>query len=84
MARDAVMAGVLREALLARPGHGAVLIAGNGHVRRDLGVPQWLTALPAAALWVVGFVESAPESGFYDAVVRGAPAQRPDPCGGFR
>ena len=38
-ARDAVMADVLRRA--ARGG-GVVLLAGNGHVRRDLGVPRWL------------------------------------------
>ena len=36
-ARDAVMADVLR----AQAARGAVLIAGNGHVRRDLGVPRW-------------------------------------------
>ena len=84
MARDAVMASVLRDALQARPGHGAVLIAGNGHVRRDLGVPQWLLGLPAEQLWVVGFVETAPVAGAYDEVVRGLAAQRGDPCAAFR
>jgi uncharacterized iron-regulated protein len=37
-ARDATLA----EALLEPPADGAVLIAGNGHVRRDLGVPLYL------------------------------------------
>ncbi len=84
MARDAVMADVLREALRARPGQGAVLIAGNGHVRRDLGVSQWLAALPAQPLWVVGFVESTPAAGMYDEVVLGAAAKREDPCAAFK
>jgi uncharacterized iron-regulated protein len=84
MARDAVMAAVLREALQTRPGQGAVLIAGNGHVRRDLGVPQWLAALPAQQLWVVGFVEAAPIPGIYDHVVQSEVAARSDPCADFK
>ena len=39
-ARDAVMAEVLRRS--APQGGGVVLLAGNGHVRRDIGVPRWL------------------------------------------
>jgi uncharacterized iron-regulated protein len=84
MARDAVMAQVLRQALQARPGQGVVLIAGNGHVRRDLGVPQWLAALPAQQIWVVGFVEAAPVPGMYDQVVQGKAAARSDPCVDFK
>src|SRR5450755_1004085 len=37
-ARDAVMA----EALRRHSRQGVVLLAGNGHVRRDIGVPRWL------------------------------------------
>ena len=37
LARDAVMADVIRR---ADHGSGVVLLAGNGHVRRDIGVPQ--------------------------------------------
>jgi uncharacterized iron-regulated protein len=84
MARDAVMAQVLREALLARPGTGVVLIAGNGHVRRDLGVPQWLPELPAEQIWAVGFVEVTPVSGMFDQVVQGEAAVRSDPCAQFK
>lgn len=40
-ARDAVMAN----ALVAHANRGAVLIAGRGHVRRDLGVPLYLSPL---------------------------------------
>ena len=84
MARDAVMAQVLREALLARPAMGVVLIAGNGHVRRDLGVPQWLPKLPAEQIWVVGFVEATPVPGMFDQVVLGEAAVRGDPCAEFK
>ena len=41
--RDAVMAQLLRE----HAARGAVLLAGTGHVRRDIGVPRWLGALPS-------------------------------------
>jgi hypothetical protein len=79
-ARDAVMA----QALGAHAAHGAVLLAGNGHARRDLGVPRWLALDPRRVL-AVGFLEdedSAPPSAF-DAVVRSARAARADPCAGL-
>jgi uncharacterized iron-regulated protein len=81
-ARDAVMAEVLRR---AAPGRGAVLLAGNGHVRRDIGVPRWLGAA-TNAVFAVGYLEidddSTPVAAF-DAVVRTAVAKRADPCAGF-
>jgi uncharacterized iron-regulated protein len=57
-ARDAVMAN----ALIAHHDRGAVLIAGRGHVRRDLGVPLYLAELLSAqkreaSMVAVGFVE---------------------------
>jgi len=53
-ARDATLA----EALLEPPSDGAVLIAGNGHVRRDLGVPLYLRqALPDARIASLGLLE---------------------------
>ena len=82
-ARDAVMAELLRR----HASRGAVLLAGNGHVRRDLGVPRWLTGLPSADLLAVGFVEadgSPPEPALFDAVITTAPAQRGDPCDEFK
>lgn len=82
-ARDAAMAH-----LLARhASRGVVLLAGNGHVRRDLGVPRWLLRQGAPAALVVGFVERGSPGevdGRYDAVVVTAPARRPDPCEGMR
>ncbi|WP_345251644.1 ChaN family lipoprotein [Pigmentiphaga soli] len=79
IARDAMMAQVMMRA--ARPADGVaqrpvVLLAGNGHVRRDLGVPRWL---PAGSL-AVGFTEGPPPPGSYDLDVELAAAERGDPC----
>ena len=54
-ARDAQMA----EALLTAPGNdGAVLIAGDGHVRNDYGVPAYVRRIdPGARAVSVAFVE---------------------------
>jgi uncharacterized iron-regulated protein len=80
-ARDAVMASVLR-----RQASGVVLLAGNGHVRRDLGVPRWLSAADQTQVFAVGFLEEGDPEGpaaAFDAVVRTARAERADPCAAF-
>lgn len=52
--RDAVMA----DSLLAAGGEGAVLIAGNGHVRNDRGVPLHLGArAPERSVATLAFIE---------------------------
>lgn len=53
--RDARMA----DAMLGSPWKGAVLIAGNGHVRRDRAVPWYLSArgIPAKDITVVRHIE---------------------------
>ena len=81
LARDAVMAAVLRE----HADHGVVLLAGDGHVRRDLGVPRWLAGVADEHVVSVGFIEDTdvPVAGRYDAVVVAAPAPRDDPCRDF-
>jgi uncharacterized iron-regulated protein len=81
LARDAVMAAALR----AHAARGVVLLAGNGHVRRDLGVPRWLPPELGARALAVAFLEAgdaAPE-GAFDAVVYTARVERPDPCAVF-
>ena len=82
LARDAVMAEALRSRAAAG---GVVLLAGNGHVRRDIGVPRWLGAL-RQRIFAVGYLEvgndSTPVTAF-DAVVRTAAAERVDPCAAF-
>jgi uncharacterized iron-regulated protein len=82
LARDAVMAHLLRE----HGARGVVLLAGNGHVRRDLGVPRWLPEPDQPRVFAVGYLEEgdAPPPGAFDAVVVTARAKRPDPCEAFR
>ncbi|MGO4279056.1 ChaN family lipoprotein [Cupriavidus sp. RAF20_2] len=74
-ARDAVMA----RTLAPYASRGAVLIAGNGHVRRDLGVPRWLHG-DAAKVLSVGYLEDGSRAEGFDEVVRVAPVERKDPC----
>jgi len=81
-ARDAVMADVLRR----HAARGAVLLAGNGHVRRDLGVPRWLEA-EAPRVFALGLLEHADTAtppGAFDATLRTEVAERPDPCADFK
>jgi uncharacterized iron-regulated protein len=85
MARDLVMARSLRPYV----DRGAVLLAGNGHVRRDIGVPFWLPADAARAAISIGVLEnnddgSAPESAAdFDAYMTTQRAERADPCKGL-
>jgi uncharacterized iron-regulated protein len=88
-ARDAQIARAIAQAHAAT-GLPVVLIAGNGHVRRDRGVPRYLRDLvPRARVMSIGLVESpaaadAGEAGAYDVVVRTPEHVRPDPCEGLR
>lgn len=82
-----VRAQAARDALMAEPlaryaSRGAVLIAGNGHVRRDIGVPRWLGPELAQRVWSVGYVETGTpvEPGQFDAVVVTRGVERGDPC----
>lgn len=82
-ARDASLA----QGLLAQ-GAGAVLLAGNGHVRRDYGVPILLAQAAAGArVLSVGFLEagkSAVAASPYDYVWLSQAAEREDPCAGMK
>lgn len=80
-ARDALMAELLRE----HAARGVVLLAGNGHVRRDLGVPRWLPAEEQGRTLAVGYLEEgdAAPPGAFDAVVHAPRAKRDDPCAAF-
>lgn len=82
VARDQAMAR-----LVARHAHrGVVLLAGNGHVRADIGVPRWLDADLRARTRVVGLLEAdgsaAPAA--FDSVLTTRAQPRPDPCDGLR
>jgi uncharacterized iron-regulated protein len=88
-ARDAQMADAL---LRAKAREGATLViflAGNGHVRKDLGVPRYLLAAkPKARIFTWGFVETpfgeATSRKIYDEVLGSLPERRPDPCEGLK
>jgi len=82
-ARDAVMAGILRE----HAAQGVVLLAGDGHARRDIGVPTWFEPPTLARVFAVGFLEcgdTAPPSSAFDAVVSADTVPRPDRCATLR
>lgn len=75
IARDVWMAQVLSQ----HAERSVVLLAGNGHVRRDLGVPYWLRQRGVGESRSIGFVETDAE-GEFDVSVRIAAQPRPDPC----
>ncbi|WP_158228884.1 ChaN family lipoprotein [Chitinimonas sp. BJB300] len=73
--RDVVMAEAIKPYLQNK--RGVVLLAGNGHVRRDMGVPHWL---PGAIS--VGMVEQT-EAAAYDQTYLLPTQTRADPCAGL-
>ena len=80
-ARDAQMAAALMAARTV--GRKPVLLAGNGHVRRDVGVPVYLAAMePKAIVIAVGLLEAGAESDakVFDAVRVTPNLERPDQC----
>jgi uncharacterized iron-regulated protein len=81
VARDQFMARLIA----AQAGRGVVLLAGNGHVRRDIGVPRWLPADLRGRSHAVGYLETGDDSAAaYDEVVILAAQARPDPCAAMR
>ncbi|HZF79897.1 MAG TPA: ChaN family lipoprotein, partial [Rubrivivax sp.] len=80
VARDQFMARVLE----AHAGRGVVLLAGNGHVRTDVGVPRWLSAGLRSRSLSVGMLEEGDTTAAFDRRVFTAPQPRPDPCASFR
>jgi uncharacterized iron-regulated protein len=80
-ARDAAMFDALQNA----PSRPAILLAGNGHVRKDYGVPS---LIDGGSYVSIGFVEApvdiAQESSRYDYLWITDPAHRHDPCAQLR
>ena len=82
VARDIWMAKVIRD----QAPRGVVLFAGNGHVRKDIGVPRWLKlADPELNVRSIGYLEPGSNyPGAFD-LTQTMPAQpRPDPCAKFK
>lgn len=89
MARRMALAQVARDQQMARAveahiGRGVLLLAGNGHVHTDLGVPRWLTAGTRARCQAIGVLETGDATTAYDHIVHVAAQTRPDPCAGMR
>ena len=81
VARDIWMAKLL----LAQQPRDAVLIAGNEHVRKDIGVARWINiAAPAVTVHSIAYLEGAAPAGAYDATHQLAALTRPDPCASLK
>lgn len=72
---------------------GVVLLAGNGHVRKDIGVPRWLSEPMRQHTQAIGYLErdvpptateATMDSAQFDVVRYTATQQREDPCSKFR
>ncbi len=81
VARDQFMARLVQ----THAARGVVLLAGNAHVRKDLGVPRWLTPTVRAQTRAIGFLEPGDDrpEGFDQVIVTPAQA-RQDPCKAMR
>ena len=83
--RDASLARAVARAL-QEVGPPVAVVTGNGHARRDWGVPSYLAQVaPGASVFVLGQSEDGgtPEGGF-DLVLDAPSVERPDPCEVFR
>jgi uncharacterized iron-regulated protein len=82
VARDQQMASVVAR----HADRGVVLLAGNGHVRNDIGVPRWLDASLRGRAESIGWLEEggAAAAGLYDRQVVTAAQPRADPCAAMK
>ena len=81
VARDQFMA----RAIEANAARGAVLLAGDGHVRRDVGVPRWLSAATRERSVSIGLLEPGdPSAPAFDLALTTPAQARPDPCEAMR
>lgn len=83
VARDVWMAKVIEQQAQQRD---VVLIAGNGHVQKDVGVAQWLPVTLQQTTTVYGFIENsqAEGSGQFDVLAKVPSHPREDPCEAFK
>jgi hypothetical protein len=85
VARDVWMAKTVRD----NASNGLILLAGNGHVRKDIGVYHWLSSAERARTQVIAYIEGdsdtvkRPEAELYDRSISIEPFERDDPCEAF-
>lgn len=82
--RDAMLARAVVEAK-AQTGGAVIVITGNGHARRDWGMPAILARVaPDLEVRVIGQTEDDnPLRGAFDEVLSAPAAEREDPCAAF-
>lgn len=83
--RDANLAQAALEALESKGGP-VVVITGNGHARKDWGVPSYIARVaPDVQVFALGQGEDgAPPEGTFDLVLDAEGVDREDPCLAFR
>lgn len=83
VARDVWMAKVIEQQATQRD---VVLIAGNGHVQKDVGVVHWLPVKLQQTTTVYGFIESSQSGGSaqFDVLAQVPEHPREDPCEAFK
>ena len=85
VARDVWMAKTIRD----NGANGLILLAGNGHIRKDIGVYRWLSDAERSRTEVIAFTEEEgetvkeSEAQLYDRTIRLKPFERDDPCKAF-
>jgi len=81
--RDAVLTRAILRAQEETGGPIAV-ITGNGHARKDRGIPTYLSRLrPGLKVFVLGQSEDGVIDGTFDAVIDSPAVEREDPCLAF-
>jgi uncharacterized iron-regulated protein len=82
VARDVWMAHVLRE----HPQSTVLVLAGNGHVRKDAGVYHWLSPQERLRTQVHAYLEApdTQDAVLFDQIHPIAAVEREDPCAAFR
>ncbi|WP_372613146.1 ChaN family lipoprotein [Aquicoccus sp.] len=82
--RDAELARQTRAAM-NETGGPVVVITGNGHARKDWGMPVYLErVMPEAKVFSLAIAEEGEAEGAFDAVEEVPVAEREDPCAAFR
>ncbi|WP_164659483.1 ChaN family lipoprotein [Tropicibacter sp. Alg240-R139] len=81
--RDAVLTRAILTAI-TETGGPVVVITGNGHARKDWGVPSFLTRMqPGLRVFALGQSEEGAIQGSFDAILDAPEVERDDPCAVF-